>query len=255
MTTDAITLSDRNDLLSIIPVVLGYHPTNSVVIACLTGTPRRMGPVMRVDFPTGDHLTQTLTHLAHLTDRHAQTALILLYHPSADTIYDEEIVPLFHVPVIDVVRITDPAPHQLHPWGLAEAALAGRRILPTRTAVARTVDSDPARRAVDLDTTLAPFTAAADRDNYLAAHIDDPDTVADLIAAARHAPDDDPRTPHLLSALAVLAYRHHDGTLAAAALTRALRIDPHHRMSLLMAKAIRVGLPPDELAAGLRDTP
>ena len=98
MTTDAITLSDRHDLLSIIPVVLGYHPTHSVVVACLAGSRRRMGPVLRVDFPTGDHLTHTLTHLADLTDRHAHTALILLYHPTADTLYDEEIVPIFHVP-------------------------------------------------------------------------------------------------------------------------------------------------------------
>src|SRR6478735_10846243 len=96
---------------------------------------------------------------------------------------------------------------------------------------------------------------ATDRDNYLAAHLDDPDAVADLLAATQHAPDDDPRTPHLLAALAVLAYRHHDGTLAVAALTRARRIDPHHRMSRLMNQAIQVGLPPDDLAAGLRGTP
>jgi hypothetical protein len=255
MTTDAITLTDRNDLLSIIPVVLGYHPTNSIVIACLTAARHRLEPVIRADFPTGDQLTDQLRDLAEHASQHGHAALVLLYHPDADTIYDEEIRPLFTVPVLDIVRITDPTPHPLHPRGHAEAILAGRRILPDRAAVARTVEYNPTGPTVDLEHTLSPFTTANTRDAYLSAHIDDPAAVADLLAAAQHAPDDDPRTPHLLAALAVLAYRHHDGTLAVAALDRALRDDPHHRMSQLMAEAIRVGLTPDELAAGLRDLP
>src|SRR6478735_9251647 len=101
MTTDAITLTDRNDLLSIIPVVLGYHPTNSVVIACLTGQRHQLGPVMRADFPNGDEFTDLLSDMAQHAARHGDDALILLYHRDADTIYDEEIVPLFSVRVLD----------------------------------------------------------------------------------------------------------------------------------------------------------
>jgi hypothetical protein len=50
--TDDITtvrLSGRDGLLTAIPAMLGFHPAESLVVACLAGPRQRLGPVVRVD--------------------------------------------------------------------------------------------------------------------------------------------------------------------------------------------------------------
>ena len=51
-TTDDITtvrLSGRHGLLAAVPAMLGFHPEESLVMICLSGPRRRVGPVIRVD--------------------------------------------------------------------------------------------------------------------------------------------------------------------------------------------------------------
>ena len=131
--------------------------------------------------------------------------------------------------------------------------LAGRRVLPTRGDVTRSIHHHPdAPAPADLDARLTPFTEPSPRDRFAQFHADDPAMVADLIELAQHASDTDPRTPHLCTVLALLAYRHHDSTLANAALDRALHLDPGHRLARLLRRAVQAGIHPDELAAALR---
>lgn len=49
MTTHALTLREPHELLAIVPFVLGFHPTNSIVVLCLHG--RRLGLTQRLDLP------------------------------------------------------------------------------------------------------------------------------------------------------------------------------------------------------------
>ena len=53
--TTTVRLSGRRGLLAAIPAMLGFHPQESLVMICLSGPRRRVGPVIRVDLddPTG----------------------------------------------------------------------------------------------------------------------------------------------------------------------------------------------------------
>ncbi|QNK82900.1 DUF4192 family protein [Nakamurella sp. PAMC28650] len=55
----------------------------------------------------------------------------------------------------------------------------------------------------------------------------------------------DPRIADLWSVLAVIAYRHGDGTLSQVAMDRVLRINPDHQLThLMMIAAMHAGLAP-----------
>jgi hypothetical protein len=55
-TTDDLVplkVSGPEGLLAAVPTMLGFHPRDSLVLLCLTGPRRRVGPVARVDLPPG----------------------------------------------------------------------------------------------------------------------------------------------------------------------------------------------------------
>ena len=56
-TNEGITLqlSGRSGLLAAVPALLGFHPQESLVLMCLSGPRRQLGPVLRVDLPTPAH--------------------------------------------------------------------------------------------------------------------------------------------------------------------------------------------------------
>jgi len=73
------TLTSPHDLLSAVPFLVGYHPTNSLVVIALTD--ERIGMAMRIDFPSEcdpDQIDALATHLAH---ERADGALIVAYLP------------------------------------------------------------------------------------------------------------------------------------------------------------------------------
>jgi Domain of unknown function (DUF4192) len=49
MTTNAIKLTSPQELLAIVPFVLGFHPTNSIMVLCLTDN--KLGLTQRLDLP------------------------------------------------------------------------------------------------------------------------------------------------------------------------------------------------------------
>jgi hypothetical protein len=54
--TTAITLKSPHELLAIVPFVLGFRPTNSIVVLCLTNN--RLGLTQRLDLPRPEHARQ-----------------------------------------------------------------------------------------------------------------------------------------------------------------------------------------------------
>lgn len=77
------TLTSPHDLLAAIPFLIGYHPTDSLVIVSLKD--ETIGMAMRVDYPSIDnHEGQAHTYDAlifHLVQEGAQGALVVAYVP------------------------------------------------------------------------------------------------------------------------------------------------------------------------------
>jgi hypothetical protein len=73
-------------------------------------------------------------------------------------------------------------------------------------------------------------------------HVEDLPLWTDLTRRAHHEVVAAPAT-----LLGLAAWRCGDGALAAVALDRALQADPGHRMAVLLARALRAGMPPSAL--------
>src|SRR5674476_1580794 len=59
--TTAITLKSPHELLAIVPFVLGFRPTNSIVVLCLSHN--RLGRTQRLDLPHPEHARQVVLAL------------------------------------------------------------------------------------------------------------------------------------------------------------------------------------------------
>ena len=49
MTTDAIKLTSPHELLAVVPYLLGFHPTRSLVLLCLSN--HKLGLTQRLNLP------------------------------------------------------------------------------------------------------------------------------------------------------------------------------------------------------------
>lgn len=79
-----ISVRGRAGVLAAIPGLLGFHPTDSLVVVCLQGMPRRAGPVLRVDLPEpGESSSGRLGTLFDQVGRHAREVLVIGYGPDA----------------------------------------------------------------------------------------------------------------------------------------------------------------------------
>ena len=76
MTTNAIRLTSPSDLLSVVPFVLGFHPTNSIVVLCLRD--HRLGLSQRLDLPEPEHAHQAVSALMPSLLAENPDAVILL---------------------------------------------------------------------------------------------------------------------------------------------------------------------------------
>jgi len=56
MATNTITLKSPHELLAVVPFVLGFRPTNSIVVLCLSQ--HRLGLTQRLDLPRPEHACQ-----------------------------------------------------------------------------------------------------------------------------------------------------------------------------------------------------
>ena len=92
------------------------------------------------------------------------------------------------------------------------------------------------------------------RDQFMAEHLKDPEeTMQRALAQCRHIRDSqDAPDGYMLADLccvaAVFAMFTDRNPLAAACLDRALRVTPHHRLAHLMKAALKLGMPPAEIA-------
>lgn len=76
-----VNVSGPTGLLAAIPSVLGFHPEQSLVLLCLSGSRRRIGPVVRVDLPTGrDPLLARM--LARQAQAHGDDVAVITYQRS-----------------------------------------------------------------------------------------------------------------------------------------------------------------------------
>src|ERR1700712_5583082 len=73
-----IRVSGPAGLLAAVPPMLGFHPSDSLVLMCLSGQRRRVGPVARVDLPPG-HDRPLARHLTGHAQRHADEVVVICY--------------------------------------------------------------------------------------------------------------------------------------------------------------------------------
>ena len=82
-----VRLSGPADVLSSIPHLLGFHPTESLVIMCLSGPRRRQRLIMRVDLPAAADEAQIAVELAaRVAHEGADSVVIICYTASPDAV-------------------------------------------------------------------------------------------------------------------------------------------------------------------------
>jgi len=78
-----VRISGAAGLISAVPVLLGFHPAESLVVLGMRGGRRRLGPAMRIDLPTPDHLLPVVECLADHAERQADRVAVFCYSDSA----------------------------------------------------------------------------------------------------------------------------------------------------------------------------
>jgi hypothetical protein len=73
-----IRVSGATGLLAAVPPMLGFHPTNSLVLMCVSGNRGRIGPVARVDLPAG-HDRAMAKQLTRHARNHADEVVVISY--------------------------------------------------------------------------------------------------------------------------------------------------------------------------------
>lgn len=142
-------------MLAAIPALLGFHPTDSLVVVCLQGVPRRAGPVLRIDLPApADSGPRMVDTLIEQVGRHAREVLVIGYRrdagpspgPWADVL-DRTVRALARsgIEVLDAFWAEPVAPD---PDLAAALVLQGRRVLADRAALAASVSGPTGDAAV-----------------------------------------------------------------------------------------------------------
>src|SRR5918995_5360528 len=71
-----IKLSSPSDIVTALPVILGFHPAESLVVMCLRGPRRRKGLTLRVDLPGREHYEAVAEDMAHRAERDGASTVI-----------------------------------------------------------------------------------------------------------------------------------------------------------------------------------
>lgn len=159
-TTDDLVplkVSGPRGLLAAVPTMLGFHPQESMVLLCLHGARRRVGPVARVDLPPGRD-RPLADHLAEHARRYADEVVVISYQSARrrPPFLDELLGRLAAagVDVMDAIVVRD---------GRARPAL-NRAMERAHPGIPIPDDSDPQVRALHAAGALAGRTVLADRD-------------------------------------------------------------------------------------------
>jgi hypothetical protein len=132
--TTTVRLTGRGGLLAAVPALLGFHPEESLVMVCLSGPRRRVGPVIRIDLDdlddledaaappgeTGSPVAQLQIHAA----RYADEVAVMCYteRPGRSAQMDAVITALesSRADILDAVRITAGRAHSWSPAHLPD---------------------------------------------------------------------------------------------------------------------------------------
>ena len=74
------TLTSPHDLLAAVPFLIGYHPTDSIVLIYLLD--ESIGMAMRIDFPQEIDPDQIDNLASHLVREKSDSALLIAYVPT-----------------------------------------------------------------------------------------------------------------------------------------------------------------------------
>lgn len=116
--TTTVRLTGRSGLLAAVPALLGFHPAESLVMVCLSGPRRRVGPVIRIDLDDLDEpatrpgeIAGPVAQLQLHAARYADEIAVMCYteRPGRWAEMDPVIAALQDggAGIIDAVRITD----------------------------------------------------------------------------------------------------------------------------------------------------
>lgn len=246
--TTAVKVDGQAGALGAAAALLGFNPTDSVVVMCLSGPRRQIGPVIRVDLDHGQIPAGSAEQLAAHAARHADEVIVMTFTDTAAAAPDTAALVAALRPACTVLEVIDAAntPHEVPEQLLVATVASGRAVLPDRAALARSVAHTPTTHPAD-PMILSAMDNVTGRDQWLTTHGSDPASLPALVAAVQATRDTDPRIPNMSAALAVIAYRNGDGALAQVALDRALGSDPAHRLAQLMLAVMAAGLHPSDL--------
>lgn len=315
-----VKVGELNALIDSVPYLLGFTPTDSIVVVLLRQPRDRMEFCVRLDLLPPEHDDQVAEMFAaRMRHAEADAVMIFVYSDEEPTEHGlprralvERVVAEMPVDVRDAFLVTDervwsylctddrccPPEGQMRmqtPQSLALAAahaLHGDVVLPDRDAVVATVRpvtgdrAEAMGRAIDesatawaaIDEQSARTKARRLANKLRARYASPPATVTDAEAAAliiaMHdwrirdmligwASRDSDATRTLLLDLARLAvppldapacttfamasYLHGNGLVAACAMERALKSDPHYSLALILEEALERQVPPSLL--------
>lgn len=258
MTKDpvVIQIADEKELVTVVPVLLGFHPTDSIVLVTFLKGTNRLGPVIRIDLTTYQaDMEGVAAYLAGSAGRHADRCVLVFYGLASDPTHLNGKLRRFGMPVMDTLFV-DNEPIELHAALQAEYVALGKAVAGTREDLRAKVEFDSEDK-VDLNRDLlATMIDPVTRDAYVTTLLEVAEETLDVVLAnCRRALDDEPGMADLCAVAAILAYRTGDGALAQVCLDRALRVDPHHRLTRLTLDLIECAVSPQELDALVRDLP
>jgi Domain of unknown function (DUF4192) len=273
----ALRASTPSELLALVPYLIGYHPTSSLVCVALTDS--RVLNLARLDLPTtADQLPDmqaAILQIAATISTYGATGAILIgygtagqVHPgmqAADMALAAVSVPVQEALLVDAGRYwsylcdnPDCCPPDGVPFDpttsavAAAATVAGMVALPDRAALAaRLAPVTGAARDRMVEATAALFTVLLDVPpvrEFAARHTTAAAWEVDMwVDLVRRAEPDFAAGPAIMLTLSAL--QAGDGTLAALAVQRALQADPVDRLAVLLANAVAVGVDPATVTA------
>jgi hypothetical protein len=156
---NSLTLRSPADLLAAVPYLLGFHPTNSVVLLAQRG--KRVIFQARTDAPEPGEIDQLAGYLAEIAARQSPTAVIVIGYGPAGPIAAaltalRDAVEATGVPVLDVLRV-----HEGRYWSLV--------CVEPGCCPADGVPFDPTVSSVAAAATFEGMVALPDRDAFAGA--------------------------------------------------------------------------------------
>jgi len=170
-----LSLRSPEDVIAIVPYLVGFGPSNSLVVIGLTG--KAVGFAGRLDLPTDPaelpDYRHAVEHLAGATARNATSCLLVAYGPApiVTPVMDlaRETMPAAGLPVLEALRVTDgryfsyvcedpdccPADGRPVPGQgsrvQAAAVFAGMATRPSRADLAASIAAHTGQRRLQLD--------------------------------------------------------------------------------------------------------